>query len=204
MIRPNYADFRHSQFVVTPRVSPSSVVLQHSAEGSSWKKHKYVKKIDGVYYYPVGYDDGRTIDDLKGKEEKSDQKSELDMVKNHFDQYLAKRGIDWRTLPKDEIDQMQRDIAKRLEAGEDAGTEEKTADELAKDVIAGKFGNGEDRKKLLGDSYEEVQKIVNKLMKGSTGSKKIPSDKTAVINIAEEAAKKAVSLVNAYRNKKTK
>ena len=42
----------------------------------------------------------------------------------------------------------------------------KTVDELAREVIAGKHGNGEERKKSLGDQYAAVQKRVNELMKG--------------------------------------
>ena len=40
----------------------------------------------------------------------------------------------------------------------------KTIDELAKEVIEGKYGNGAERKKALGDRYDEVQKRVNELM----------------------------------------
>lgn len=46
--------------------------------------------------------------------------------------------------------------------------EKKTVDELAKEVIAGKWGNGADRKKRLtaaGYDYDAVQKKVNKLLK---------------------------------------
>ena len=28
-------------------------VLQHSAKGSTWSKHKYIKKVNGRYYYPT-------------------------------------------------------------------------------------------------------------------------------------------------------
>lgn len=45
---------------------------------------------------------------------------------------------------------------------------QKTVDELAKEVIAGKWGNGADRKKRLtaaGYDYDTVQKKVNKLLK---------------------------------------
>lgn len=72
---------------------------------------------------------------------------------------------------------------------------------MTKEVIRGNFGNGKERKDLLGENYEEIQKRVNELMKGSAGSKTIPSDKNKAIGIAEEAAKKAVSLVDADRNK---
>ena len=39
-------------------------------------------------------------------------------------------------------------------------------DELAREVIAGEFGNGEERKKKLGVNYEAVQKRVNEILLG--------------------------------------
>ena len=45
---------------------------------------------------------------------------------------------------------------------------EKTVEELAKEVIEGKYGNGEDRKKALGNRYAEVQARVNELMQKPT------------------------------------
>ena len=41
---------------------------------------------------------------------------------------------------------------------------DKSIDELAKDVISGLYGNGEERKKKLGSKYSEVQKRVNELL----------------------------------------
>lgn len=41
---------------------------------------------------------------------------------------------------------------------------EKTIEELAQEVIAGKYGNGEDRKDALGDRYAEVQARVNEIL----------------------------------------
>ena len=43
----------------------------------------------------------------------------------------------------------------------------KTIDELAREVIAGKYGAGEARKKALGSQYNEVQKRVNEILKGN-------------------------------------
>lgn len=40
----------------------------------------------------------------------------------------------------------------------------KSVEELAKEVIAGKYGNGEARKKALGDRYAEVQARVNEIL----------------------------------------
>lgn len=57
--------------------------LKHSAKGSHWKEHKYVKIIDGVYYYPEGYmngkyslPDGKSGGDSSGSD-KSDSKGRL-------------------------------------------------------------------------------------------------------------------------------
>lgn len=54
-------------------------ILVHSAKGSEWENHKYVTKVDGDYYYPSGYENGRTVDSLKGGgKEQSDEESEGD------------------------------------------------------------------------------------------------------------------------------
>lgn len=41
---------------------------------------------------------------------------------------------------------------------------EKSTEELAREVIEGKYGNGEDRKSVLGDRYAEVQARVNEIL----------------------------------------
>ena len=46
----------------------------------------------------------------------------------------------------------------------EAPIKEKTTEELAQEVIAGKYGNGEDRKNALGDRYAEVQARVNEIL----------------------------------------
>lgn len=46
----------------------------------------------------------------------------------------------------------------------------KSVDELAKEVIAGKYGNGEDRKNALGSRYNEVQARVNEILNGNKPS----------------------------------
>lgn len=57
-----------------------------------------------------------------------------------------------------------------------APTSNKTVDEVAKEVIAGKWGNGEDRYNRLtqaGYNYNEVQAKVNELLKGKKSIKEI-------------------------------
>lgn len=56
-------------------------------------------------------------------------------------------------------------------------------DKLAQDVIAGKYGTGEARKKALGRNYNAVQKRVNEILAGSGSSS---SSKKSVDTIARE------------------
>ena len=65
MIRPDYRDFR-----------TRSQSFRHSSEGSSWKKHKYIKRVDGTYYYPDSYEGGRHLPD-GGKEKSMGQNDPL-------------------------------------------------------------------------------------------------------------------------------
>lgn len=53
----------------------------------------------------------------------------------------------------------------------------KSIDELAKEVIAGKYGNGEARKQALGSRYREVQNRVNQIILGSNDKTKYLSNK---------------------------
>lgn len=46
-------------------------------------------------------------------------------------------------------------------------------EELAKEVIAGKYGNGEERKQKLGNLYNEVQKRVNEMLKNDVSKETI-------------------------------
>lgn len=51
-----------------------------------------------------------------------------------------------------------------------ANNSNKSTDELAREVIAGKYGNGQDRKNALGSRYSEVQARVNEILKGGNSS----------------------------------
>lgn len=171
MIRPDYRDIRiRSQF------------LQHSSKGSSWKNHKYIKRVDGTYYYPDSYEGGRHLpdgenykimeDELFEKLKNSSDKDIGQMLSGSFDKVLLEQmGVDWTKLPKEEVDRMQRNLIDRFEEKTESNSKidlsENDIENLAKEVIRGNFGNGQERKDLLGENYEEIQKRVNELMKGS-------------------------------------
>lgn len=88
MIRPNYRDFRRSAFIVV-----TGQILEHSAKGSSWKQHKYIKRVNGTYYYPDSYVGGRHLPDgEKGSSSSDDQKSK------------SKKLEDWEKTMYDDIE----------------------------------------------------------------------------------------------------
>lgn len=56
----------------------------------------------------------------------------------------------------------------------------KSVEELAREVIAGKYGNGEDRKKALGSRYAEVQARVNEIL---AGNKPAPTPSVDILDL---------------------
>ena len=141
MIRPNYRDFRRH------------ICIGHSAKGSTWEEHKYIKRINGTYYYPNSYKGGRHLPDGEKGNDAEDREEPIDV--------------------------------------ENLGAEDIEA--LAREVIRGNFGNGEIRKELLGEFYADIQKRVNEILKGSTGSKSVSEATAESISLAETTAKNVSS-----------
>lgn len=134
MIRPDYRAFRQNSLI-------------HSAKGTTWENHKYIKRVNGTYYYPDSYEGGRHLPNG----EKEDDPVEIENL-----------------------------------SAEDIET-------LAKEVIRGNFGDGQVRKELLGDFYQEIQNRVNEILRGTAGSKKVSEVSSESIELAKEAAKNASS-----------
>lgn len=75
----------------------------------------------------------------------------------------------------DRYDEVQAEVNRILGAGgSSSGGSSVDIDQLARDVIAGKYGNGEARKAALGSNYAAVQARVNEMLGagGSTGGGK--------------------------------
>ena len=74
----------------------------------------------------------------------------------------------------------------------------KSIDELAKEVIAGKYGNGEARKRALGSSYYAVQKRVNELLNQKVPVK-TPTTKGSAVKLTNKALYASSTATNAVR-----
>lgn len=217
MVRPNYRDFRRSQFILT-----SGQHLEHSAKGSTWEDHKYIKKVDGTYYYPESYEGGRHLSDNKEKEKDNNEEFDSSKAATEFNKFLKSLSDtgqayfgskeEWENMTLDDFKDLYEDILGRdptKELSENAikdmfdnvkkqnverDADNKSAEDIekmAQDVVKGKYGVGSERKKLLGENYSEVQKRVNELMKGSVGKKKVSkSSSPSAIEKAVNAASK--------------
>lgn len=118
----------------------------HSAKGSTWENHKYIKRIDGTYYYPDNYEGGRHLSSLSSENGESESSND--------DNKLSENDVE----------------------------------ALAREVIRGNFGNGQIRKDLFGEYYQQVQDRVNEIMR-SYGS-------TKVSDVSEEKAKEGTALID--------
>lgn len=139
-MRPDFRDFK----------GVGLMQLLHSAKGSTWEEHKYIKRVDGTYYYPDSYEGGRHLPDSSDKNKEPER--------NY-------------TLEKSDIEK------------------------LANEVIRGNFGNGQTRKDLLGDNYQEVQDRVNEILRSQKGSSKLSDVSKETKDAGEAAIKDAVSKV---------
>ena len=70
----------------------------------------------------------------------------------------------------------------------------KSIDELAREVIAGKYGNGDARKQALGSLYSQVQARVNEILKGNTN----PSPSKRYLNLKPTVNSWTVYKTNKY------
>lgn len=86
---------RHSPIILTRGNSKwesfLSSYLLHSAKGSTWEEHKYIKRIDGTYYYPDSYEGGRHLPD--SEKNRGSEQVDIDKLEDIDVQKLAEEGI---------------------------------------------------------------------------------------------------------------
>lgn len=127
MIRPNYRDFRRAQLI-----RQRNSILCHSAKGSTWEEHKYIKRIDGTYYYPDNYEGGRHLPNGDGsgsgtnkdaskleewEKKLQDNKTDLDALLRGSGDYRATlskyMGKDQKELSDEEIEKAKKKLLSR-------------------------------------------------------------------------------------------
>lgn len=210
MMRPNYKDFRRSQFVMV-----SDKHLEHSAKGSTWEEHKYIKRIDGTYYYPDSYEGGRHLPDSSERTDKiltmlenitGMKRESLNKLKDLGEGkgYDSKEYKDLLDVLSEGDEKQAENMTNILKRGSSPSIvlDSSDVEKLANETIRGNFGNGQQRKDLLGENYSQVQTRVNEIVKGSTGSKKVSEASSESIKTAEAVAEKASISTTKKKKKK--
>ena len=149
--------------------------ILHSAKGSTWEKHKYIKIINGLYFYPDDYVGGRHISDAKKTTSKTKSK-------------------DSKSSSKDKKSDSKTDDKKsssKLDKYADAG-------------IAGKYGVGEDRKKKLGKYYDKIQNRVNQKLLGNEKAAAIAKKYGFKLSSSKKTSSKSTSKNTPSSKKKKK
>ena len=160
-----------------PSVTPSQV-LAHSQ--GPWDKHKYVKIVNGKYFYPNGYEDGRTVSDLKGnaaktanrEQEKGEKRTKLEQSKKEVKE---EKKPEPKFVEEDRKAKEEAEKKKAEEAAEKEKNKKTTEDSDSKK----KKGSGSSKSKKDKKSDEEKEK--EKKKKGSKkkgSSKKSSSSKS--------------------------
>lgn len=142
--------------------------LFHSAKGSTWEDHKYIKRLNGTYYYPDSYKGGRHLPESSKREQY--QKSKKDETVKTDSESAGSENSPF------DIDELKE---------EDIAT-------LAVEVIRGNFGNGDARKELLGKHYQQVQDRVNEIYRSGSLNQPVNSQSLSAKKEAGERALKAV------------
>lgn len=146
--------------------------IKHSAKGSTWKKHKYVKVLEGVYFYPNNYKGGRHI----GQAAEAAVKLAAAATGKKLNEKTAEGKKGESATEKD---------GKKLSS--------KKIDKLAQKVISGKYGNGQERMDKLGKKYAKVQNRVNQILLGDAAAKRIYDRKKAASKASSSSSSKKTS-----------
>lgn len=189
-------------------------ILRHSAKGSTWEEHKYIKRLDGTYYYPDSYEGGRHLPDGEKENNSKEPLSKDDILSKLEDMTGMKRegltklynlsrekGYDSKgfrellsILSEGDEEQAQKMIDLLKQDKSKMSLTSDDVDNLAREVIRGNFGNGQDRKDLLGENYQEIQDRVNQILRSSdVSTKKISEASSNLVEAGEKAINKTMN-----------
>jgi len=172
---------------------PIEEVIRHSGvKGMEWKNHKYIRKANGQYYYPEGSNAAKVSEYTKGDSDfdESNYSDKNRLGDTDFFAFTRPDGkvvilqedVKWE-LPKGQkvdnsmierlqnlgraksTDEFINNATSAISGGSNGKLSDRDIDNLARETIRGNFKNGQDRKALLGDYYQQVQDKVNQMLK---------------------------------------
>lgn len=156
----------------------------HSAKGSTWGDHKYIKKVGNTYVYPEDVAKGSTNKtDAERYQKTSRNVNMTEYYKKQMEAMQAKKEEAAKATIKNEETKTEKSAnaehqsekkefewtsPERKEGMVDIANDELGADgykQIAKLVIGGMFGDAEQQKKMLGKNYSKIMVQVESMMK---------------------------------------
>lgn len=107
------------------------LTLSHSAKGSTWEEHKYIKRIDGTYYYPDDYKGGRHLSD-KDVDNLSDE-----VIRGNFGNDQTRKDLLGENYQQIQ-DQVNKKLLGSMKLSDVSKSEVKDAEDLIKKIISKK------------------------------------------------------------------
>lgn len=183
----------------TPTPNYYDYIKHSGVKGMTWGDHKYIRKANGSYYYPEGSNAAKVSEYKKGDPDFDEKNYNNKNRLGNTDFYaftrpdgkvvILQEDMKWE-LPNGQ--KISPEMIKRLEGlgaaksndefinnatnaisgGSNGKLSEKDIDNLSNEVIRGNFKNGNERKALLGEHYQQVQDMVNKKLKNLKKKKK--------------------------------
>lgn len=174
MPRPDFRNFRNSRFVVG-----CAPTLVHSAKGSTWEDHKYIKRIDGTYYYPDSYEGGRHLSDSEKSDEEKFNPKEAATEFNKFLKLLSNNGQayfgskeEWKKMDLEDFRKLYKDVLRR-----DSKTDlsDDALERMFESVRNQNLGNEEPYSKE-GLSGNDIENLAKEVVRGNFGNGQIRKD----------------------------
>lgn len=166
-----------------PSITSDEVII-HSQ--GPWDKHKYVKIVDGKYYYPNSYKDGRTISNLREnaaktanrEQEKGEKRTKQEQIKKETKEVKEEKKPEPKFIEEERKAKEEAEKKKAEEAAEKEKNKKSETDSDSKDKKKkGSGSSSKSKKDKDKESDEEKKKKKSSKKKGS--SKKSSSGKSS-------------------------
>ena len=169
MVRPDYRNF----------IGFSNVVISHSAKGSTWEDHKYIKRVEGTYYYPDSYEGGRHLPDGEESDEEKFNPKEAATEFNKFLKLLSDSGQayfgnkeEWEKMDIKDFKELYKDILGR-----------DSKDDLSDDALEKMFESVKNQNLGIEEAYSkdglssnDIENLAKEVVRGNFGNGQVRKD----------------------------
>lgn len=153
--------------------------IYHSAKGSTWEDHKYIKRVDGTYYYPDSYEGGRHLPDNEKSDEEKFNPKEAATEFNKFLKSLSDSGQayfgskeEWEKMGLEDFRELYKDVLGR-----------ESKDDLSDDALEKMFESVKNQNLGIEEAYSkgdlsgnDIENLAKEVIRGNFGNGQVRKD----------------------------